>query len=158
MPTTKYYATSKPGMQQCVNRVFAQILKEDAVARQQITGKTHTNLDTKPSAVQTPTQMGNDEDLYLTAREWPDSGEELGYLQSDTDNEDGASATASHTIPVSQTLRESWDLCVQTQLSSVSPFTDAEVNAINLLITLRNTKSSLDTYEEVMSWHLRANK
>ena len=35
------------------------------------------------------------------------------------------------------------------------PFSKAEATAIRLLLKLRKTKASLDTYESVMDWHLR---
>ena len=35
------------------------------------------------------------------------------------------------------------------------PFTHAEASAIRLLIRLRQTKASLQTYESVMEWHLK---
>jgi translation initiation factor 2B subunit (eIF-2B alpha/beta/delta family) len=43
---------------------------------------------------------------------------------------------------------------VNYAINSYEDFTDAENNAIELLYTLRQTKASLGTYQEIMKWHL----
>jgi translation initiation factor 2B subunit (eIF-2B alpha/beta/delta family) len=43
---------------------------------------------------------------------------------------------------------------VNYAINSYKDFTDAENNAIELLYTLRQTKASLGTYQEIMKWHL----
>ncbi len=56
-----------------------------------------------------------------------------------------------------QSIRRNFKDYVEYAQHTFEPFDKIERNSIMLLSTLRRTKASLDTYEDIMEWHLRCN-
>ena len=65
----------------------------------------------------------------------------------------GASAATNSESGVDQSLRKNFEEYVKKQCRSLG-FTRDQVNAIRLLVTLRQGRASLMTYDSVMKWHL----
>ena len=98
---------------------------------------------------------------YMTAAENWSSDQEEDALPMDMDNsEDEVSVDTNAdevmvvTEGVNCTLRDDFLQYVSKMTHNATSYTKREEVCIRLLITLRHTKASLDTYEEIMRWHL----
>ena len=90
--------------------------------------------------------FGEDDDVSGTSLS--DSGTSL------SDNEVPTVVNSGNSIPH---LGEEFQEYMRFAEHNLIDFTKSEANAIRLLITLRNTKASLGTYEDIMRWHFTAN-
>jgi len=77
-----------------------------------------------------------------------------------SDDEDGfwgtTDETNQHADLIDRSMSRNFqEYCAHAKQHFVR-FTKIEEKAIGLMYTLRGTKASLDTYESVMEWHLRA--
>ena len=52
-------------------------------------------------------------------------------------------------------LRDNFDKYIDFTHKDLIPLTSVEIDAITLMARLRKTKASLDTYDDIMDWHLR---
>jgi hypothetical protein len=91
---------------------------------------------------------GSDNDNpFNMMEEEEDDDEDGGGGSSILQNEDPPSSTT-------MTILNDFKSYVNYAINSYEDFTNAENNAIELLYTLRQTKVSLGTYQEIMKWHL----
>ena len=105
---------------------------------------------------------------YMTATEnWSSNeGEDALPMNMDMDSSEDEVSVESNSVESNQddvivvtegvncTLRDNFLQHVSKLTHSATNYTAREEVCIRLLITLRHTKASLDTYEEIMRWHL----
>ena len=110
------------------------------------------------------------EDNYLTAAEFwsseeedEESDEEDEAAPMDLDSSDDEDANLPHVNDVlalnnglNYTMRDDFCKYIERFRNITTSYTIKETNCIRLLLVLRHTKASLDTFEEVMKWHLHA--
>ena len=71
--------------------------------------------------------------------------------------EESFDETESHiSVQCVQEIRANFNKYIASARTKVGQFDQKTIDAINLLQKLRQTKSSLQTYESIMDWHLRA--
>lgn len=98
-------------------------------------------------------------DNYETAHEFSDTDpDDLAVPGNDSDEDapDFGSAEEDMEAPDTSILANFRDYVAYCQ-SQHLPFTKTEEDIIDLLYQLRHSKASLDTFEVVYEWHLRAN-
>ena len=95
----------------------------------------------------TAMEQFTDEDIWF--------GEDNEEEDEDTDDENGESEPEISEAP-SLTVRQNFQEYVKIAQGFI-PFQKKSKDAINLMGVLRKTKASLETYDKVMEWHLKAN-
>ena len=100
---------------------------------------------------------------YKTARE-EYSDDDMVLMEDDDNNEEGndsgedesnGSNEMNAEAVVDESIRETFKEYCQIA-KDFKPFTDEKMEALKLMRILRQTKASLDTYEAIMEWHLKA--
>lgn len=129
------------------------ILEEDSLAWQKLSSKR-----------QAVGQQGMEQ--YATAREQYSDNEVDDNFQAFAEDSDEFENDNAQMMPANvgnnynnlldpmYTILGNFEAYCNHARKNFMPFTELEKAAIKLLLVLRHTKASLDTYEEVMEWHL----
>ena len=106
-------------------------------------------------------KLAETEDFYVTAAEFSseEENDEQMPIDMDTDEENSVNSEANdavlaNAVAVDCTMRDAFRAYVDKLKQMTNAYTINEENCIKLLIALRHTKASLDTYESIMRWHL----
>ena len=146
-----------------IRREYANIRHEDALARQQIEqdlAESPTKLprldDTNPEAWQMDSfsvNLDDSDDSFDLYSDDYNVSDDIGLALDQNGNGQDEIPRDNDQLT---TLLDAYQTYCRDKREHLVRFTQKECIAIDLLLALRHTKASLDTYETVMTWHLKA--
>ena len=138
-----------------VKSEFNAIVKEDALATQKLSAKSNSYNDIQ-------VQEGFETAVeYFPVDDGDDSGIILQESVSSIDDISVESNNQNWMVDVINYGPSSFDILgnfhayCEDAKNNLIPFTKLEQTAIELMSTLQKSKASLDTYNDIMEWHLK---
>lgn len=158
---TKTTSVAETGMTKRIARMeaeFARVCIEDLKAWQKHMAKRQRKVVLDTTQVDNEQESDNDNDNTWGAEDdvdWADDQYEAVLHQNEGVNEENEVAPDELLKLPDVYIRGNFNKYVEYAQKKFTPFDTNVRDAISLLVVLRHSKASLETYEEVMEWHLR---
>ena len=153
LPSTKVLRNCSNKRLKAAAKELDNILEEDSLAWQKLSAKTQADGQQGIEQYATAREQFSDNEINDNFQAFAEDSDEFENNNAQIMPANGGNNYNNLLDPMYTILGNFQAYCNHAR-KNFMPFTELETAAIKLLLVLRHTKASLDTYEEVMQWHL----